>query len=188
MSGSGSRRGALETTTRITEDAVWRYYNCPDPFWSAKCKSCRGKIVFLGIPVEECLNCWKIEAWSPDMERLDSLIDGLAARGVDVVAKASRAPILVVKTGIPLEAYPPEEVDYLLILYARDIAERDALRREAEAVLSGQEERDAEGPVRTRGPILPIRRGCWKYDQTLGPWQTWYPPDRDHPPDLPIEP
>jgi len=97
----------------------------------------------------------------------DFLIGALLQMGREVVAKASRAPILVVRTGVPVEAYPKPEIetDYLLLLYARSIDERDALRRDAEQVLG------AAG--------LPIRRGCWRYDGVLGPWETWYPPDRD---------
>lgn len=181
---------------RLTEDAVWRYYNCPDPFWSAKCRACRERIDSHGVPVEECLNCWKVEMWSADPGAFDRVIDGLLVRGIPVIAKASRAPILVVRSGIPLTAYPPEQVDYLLILYARDIAERDLLRLEAEAVLLesaapefnppesariGSAKTESMPAARTTERSLPIRRGCWKYDDILGPWQAWYPADRDYP-------
>lgn len=181
--------------TRIAEDAVWRYYNCPDPFWSAKCGACRDKVALRRAPVEECLNCWKVEVWSPDPGPLDALVDGLLARGIPVVAKASRAPILIVRSGVPREAYPAEQVDYLLILYGRDIAERDALRREAEAVLRDSDslghgaellspQAEMSGPDAGRPsfrPVLPVRRGCWRYDDALGPWQSWYPIDEDFP-------
>ena len=156
---------------RIIEDAVWRYYNCPDPFWSAKCRSCREKIAALGVPVEECLNCWKVEIWSSCQSVRDAVIDGLIVKGIPVIAKASRAPIFVVRSGVPVGAYTSETVNYLLILYARDIAERDLLRREAEAVLS-----ESIAPEH----FLPVRRGCWKYDDALGPWQAWCPPDKDY--------
>ncbi len=173
---------------KVVEDGVWRYYNCPDPAWSEKCRHCREMVALNRAPVEECLNCWKIEVWSlgPAMRQFRSsmgqglstfveeqahLIDALLTRGIPVVAKASRAPILVVRTGIPGAAYPPESTDYLLMLYAQTIAERDSLRGEAEAVL---------GLTPDKAPGLPVRRGCWRYDDVLGPWESWYPPDKDY--------
>lgn len=233
---------------RITEDGVWRHFNCPDPHWSEKCRSCREGVARIRSPVPECLNCWKVEVWSlgTTMRQFrgvgevpfstyaveqDYLVGALMQRGYRVIAKASRAPILVVRSGVPLEAYPSEETDCLLILYARNIAERDELRSAAEAVLGsvgsagsgglgglggaggllgGREEAAAAhivsrvalgvasgvaldpGAAEDTAPcsstslpehVLPIRRGCWRYDDVLGPWETWYPPDRDFTPD-----
>jgi hypothetical protein len=173
---------------KVVEDGVWRYFNCPDPRWSEKCRHCREKVAEAKTPVEECLNCWKVEVWSlgpamrsfraqggGDLPRFAEeqcfLVDALLTRGIPVIAKASRAPILVVRTGIPREAYPSEVTDYLLMLYASNIAERDRLRREAEDVLS-----QVDVPL---GPSLPVRRGCWRYDDLLGPWETWYPFEKD---------
>ncbi|MGE5578464.1 MAG: hypothetical protein ACM3WU_00350 [Bacillota bacterium] len=141
------------------------------------------------------MNCWKVEVWSlgnamqafrsalaraegsdwPHEAPLttfaleqDFLIGELMLRGHKAIAKASRAPILVVRTGVPLDGYPKPgiEIDYLLMLYAVSIEERDRLRRDAEQVLG------------IAG--LPIRRGCWRFDDLLGPWETWYHPDKDY--------
>lgn len=171
---------------RIVEDGVWRYYNCPDPVWRVKCRACREKVETILAPVRECLDCWKIEVWSRSpavagcrgVEDLpgfppafDFLVDSLLVRGIPVIAKASRAPILVVRSGIPGSAYPQEVVDHLLVIYAASISERDFLRREAEEAL---------GSRYRSHRVLPVRRGCWKYDEILGPWQAWYPVDRDY--------
>lgn len=174
---------------RITEDGVWRYYNCPDPVWSAKCRACREKVATFRAPAEECLNCWKVEIWSrcralddalaavEDVRlpgcpsAFDAIVDSLVGRGIRVIAKASRAPILVVRSGVPAEAYPDGTLDYLLMLYAHTIPERDILVRETLGVL-GVKPGDRYS--------LPVRRGCWRFDDALGPWQTWYPADLDY--------
>lgn len=172
---------------RVTEDGVWRYYNCPDPFWSEKCRRCRAKVAQTRAPVEECLNCWKVEVWGRVGVEQDHLVGALMRRDLRVVAKASRAPILVVRTGVPRGAYPQAEIEHLLMLYAGSIGERELLREEAESALQvGVEERRApgEGPLGESSKArvsLPVRRGCWRYDDLLGPWETWYPPDRDCP-------
>jgi len=227
---------------RIHEDGVWRYFNCPDPIWSEKCRFCREKVAETKRPVEECLNCWKVEIWSlgPAMrafrrrhegylrfsEEQDFLIDGLAAKGIRAVAKASRAPILVVRTGIPRDAYPDDITDYLLMLYAKTIGDRDRLVESALDVLDVSnmdgaagscapltgsepalllppvgEERDRHRVVddghascaveitsfdpseAVGGFTLPIRRGCWRFDNILGPWQAWADPKTDFVPD-----
>lgn len=181
------RHPSYPRTMKVVEDGVWRYYNCPDPLWSDKCRHCREKVDQAKTPVEECLNCWKVEVWSLGaamrrfradrgerlprfVEEQGFLVDEMLLRGVQVIAKASRAPILVVRTGTPLSAYPQETTDYLLMLYARTIAERDLLRARAEEVL---------GLAPEAAPALPVRRGCWRYDDLLGPWESWYPPDAD---------
>lgn len=147
---------------RVTEDGVWRYYNCPDRVWSEKCRRCRQIVAETRAPAEECLNCWKVEIWSLESAtEQDGLIEALTQMGHKIVAKASRAPILVVRTGDPMDAYPSPEIETanLLMLYAGSEEERDALRRDTEQAL---------GSVR-----LPIRRGCWRYDSLLGPWEIW---------------
>ncbi len=153
---------------RTREDGVWRYYNCPDPHWSDKCRCCREKVAGIGTPVEECVNCWKIEIWGYEPDEQDRLVGMLMQRGVgmrsggQIIAKASRAPILVVRTGMPPETYPSMNLSYLLMLYAESIEERELLRHESEVSIR-----------------LPVRRGCWRYDDVLGPWQSWYPVDED---------
>ena len=175
---------------RVFEDGVWRYYNCPDPLWSEKCRLCREKVAALSAPVRECIDCWKVEIWKEP--RRDSrgpedgftrLVDSLMASGLHVVAKASRAPILVVRTGVPPDAYPSVPVAYLLMLYANSISDRDVLRRAAEGILisyEGEWPKRGLRPEARRFPSLPVRRGCWRYDDVLGPWQSWYPQDRDY--------
>lgn len=166
---------------RVTEDGVWRYYNCPDPFWSAKCRACREKVALLRIPVEECVDCWKVEIWRPTGADFGPAVDCLHLGGIAVVAKESRAPIQVVRSGIPLSAYPRETTQHLLILYAGRIAERDLLLRAAQGALIRLSREEGAGSFRADPcvPELPIRRGCWRYDDVLGPWQTWYPVERD---------
>ena len=116
-------------------------------------------------------------------------------RGFRVIAKASRAPILVVRTGTPLESYPSRQLSFLLMLYAESIQERELLRHESEAILEASR-LEAVGPeVSSRRALplglpitlgvpisirLPVRRGCWRYDDVLGPWQSWYPLDKDY--------
>ena len=180
---------------KILEDGVWRYYNCPDRFWSEKCQSCRAKVAAGRAPVQECIDCWKVEIWAEPLEgnpgphdEFTGLVDFVTESGYRVVAKASRAPILVVRTGMPRDAYPESPTAYLLMLYAKDISERDALRDAAESCLSslssdftGRGEPMsclAAGFLRTKR--LPVRRGCWRFDDVLGPWQSWYPEDRDY--------
>lgn len=169
---------------RVTEDGVWQYYNCPDPFWSAKCRACREKVAALRAPVEECIDCWKVEIWRRTPVDFALVIDSLLISGLQVIAKASRAPILVVRSGIPASAYPPDTTDYLLMLYATRIAERDLLLRGAQEALGIARDREPECPpppdVPSEPPLFPIRRGCWRYDDVLGPWQTWYAADRDY--------
>lgn len=178
---------------RITEDAVWRHYNCPDPPWSAKCRSCREKIAKLRAPVQECVDCWKVEIWKHGpalaecgdidfdrlMEGIDVVLSSRAVRSSgrehDVapslpVAKASRAPIQVVRTGIPESGYGDLIVDDLLVLYAGSISEREALRDLVRAAL--------DLPA-SAAWLIPVRRGCWRFDSVLGPWQGWHPVDSD---------
>lgn len=173
---------------KIAEDSVWRYYNCPDPKWSSKCRACREKVTSTRMPVQECVDCWKVEMWKRGTAFLgygaldfDGLMDGieLLVEAGDrialqvtspVVAKAARAPIQVVRTGIPLIGYPSLAVDDLLVLYAQSIAERESLRDLVRDVLGLSDEAAA---------LVPIRRGCWRFDPILGPWQGWHPVDSD---------
>jgi len=86
------------------------------------------------------------------------------------VIKVSKEPIPVVRSGIPEDGYPDADLDYLLIGYAETISERDALK---EALCS------ALGINPEQANLIPVRRGCWFYDDVLGPWTKWYPIDRD---------
>ena len=178
------------------EDGVWRYYGS-DSNWTEKCWLCREKVLSLRKPVKECVDCWKVEVWEqggfaktcslkrksflnlplgdysvnnnvpvPEtlMEVMYLLEDGL-------LAKITMGPIQVVRTGLPAE-YPSVAIDRLLLLYANSIGERDRLLgslKKAAALLCGEEVNFS----------LPVRRGCWRYDPILGPWQEWFPQDRD---------
>jgi hypothetical protein len=162
---------------RIVEDPVWRYYNCPDAEWAEKCSSCRKKLSAEPAVCVQCVNCWKVEIWkhgkafgSVDFDRLMDRVN--LASDVPVIAKASRAPIQVVRTGVPETGYPDLDVDDLLVLYARSIAERESLRRLVQVSLGLSPEEAA---------LIPVRRGCWRFDAVLGPWQSWYPVDSDWP-------
>jgi len=86
------------------------------------------------------------------------------------VAKISKHPIQVIPSGEPLNQYPNIRVDRLLMVYASSIRERDHLRRAICTAL-------AINPL--LAGIIPVRRGCWLYDDILGPWQKWYPTDKD---------
>lgn len=161
----------------IVEGPVWRYFNCPDPYWSEKCSVCRRKISETREPCPECVNCWKIEVWEhgkayPRVD-FDRLMDELHLRaGFPIIAKASRGLIQVVRTGVPLEGYSGLPVDGLLLLYGRSIGEREVLRELVREVL---------GLSQGEAGLIPVRRGCWRFDSLLGPWQSWYPVDSDWP-------
>lgn len=217
---------------RVVEGSVWRYYNCPDPWWSSKCRACREKVALLRAPVEECVNCWKVEIWKRGaafvglgaldfdrvMDRIDAVVSSRSelrpessradarepawpvvkpspvakappvAKASLPVAKASRAPIQVVSTGVPREGYGVmadevgagrecsqgvtsfAPVDDLLVLYAKSISERELLRDLV---------RDALGLSAGAAELIPVRRGCWRFDRILGPWQEWYPVHSD---------
>jgi hypothetical protein len=164
---------------RITEDTVWRYYNCPDPHWSSKCRDCREKVNRLRVPVQECVDCWKLEIWRHSAAftgreelNFDGLMDQVSviAAGAPPVAKASRAPIQVVRTGVPQAGYPDLVTDDLLVFYARSISEREMLRELVKEALMLTE---------CQARLIPVRRGCWRFDPILGPWLRWYQPDSD---------
>lgn len=167
----------MATSIQIVEGAVWRYYNCPDPYWAQKCSSCRQKLSAKAAPCEECVNCWKVEVWKHgkafDGADFDLLMDRLhLTAGFSVIAKASRAPIQVVRTGVPAAGYPDTETDDLLVLYARSIDERETLRKLLQVAL---------GISPGAAKLIPVRRGCWRFDRLLGPWQSWHPVDSDWP-------
>ena len=160
---------------KITEDAVWKYYGCPNEEWTAKCDSCRAKVFGGGGPVKECINCWKIEVWAkgtalrPSVTNLGDVAEKLCRIERGVVAKLSHNPILVVRSGIPQRGYPPLREDSLLMIYAQRIKERDHLVRVLAKVTD------------LVPSLLPVRRGCWLYDSTLGPWQDWFSVELDYP-------
>lgn len=165
----------MAVSIRIVEGPVWRYYNCPDPYWAKKCSLCREKLSLEPVSCAECVNCWKLEIWKHgkafSQVDFDRLMDGLhMAADSPVIAKASRAPIQVVRTGVPHTGYPDTATDDLLILYARSIAERETLRRLVQVSL---------GLSHEAAVLIPVRRGCWRFDRVLGPWQSWYPVGSD---------
>jgi hypothetical protein len=167
----------MPASIKIVEGSVWRYYNCPDPHWEKKCSACRQKLSTERAVCAECVNCWKVEIWKHGKAFGNVDFDGLMERvhlaaDFPVVAKASRAPIQVVRTGVPGTGYPDPAMDDLLVLYARSIAEREDLRRLVQASL---------GLSCEAAGLIPVRRGCWRFDEVLGPWQSWYPVDSDWP-------
>lgn len=87
-----------------------------------------------------------------------------------LMAKVSRDETPVVRSGVPFDGYPTEDNDYLLMIYARNIRERDDLTGLV-ALVAGLD--------CARASLLPVRRGCWLYDSFLGPWQAWFPLDKD---------
>ncbi len=111
---------------RTLEDDLWIYFGHPNEYWRNKCSRCREKVRRLKVPVLECLACWKVEIWSGSpwfleamgqpahemhqadglqscgLERLCSLAFKLALQGgADFIAKISKHPIQVVRTGEP---------------------------------------------------------------------------------------
>ncbi|MGI6621018.1 MAG: hypothetical protein ACOX35_06200 [Bacillota bacterium] len=85
-------------------------------------------------------------------------------QGYAFVAKLSKHPLHVVRTGEPLTQYPEQETDNLLMIYASSVPERDEIRQAVCHILGLELRRAAD---------IPVRRGCWVYDPILGPWQTW---------------
>lgn len=174
------------------EDALWRYYGYPNPYWANKCLVCREKVMKSKKPVIECINCWKIELWSKsfvlagvlederqmgenDIEEvfcnpLERFMEDRRLSGCGWVAKASIKPVIVVRSGIPVCSYTEGETDYLLMFYASTILERDELRDLLCRVMGLRQ--DMAGRI-------PVRRGCWMYDDILGPWMTWFDPEKD---------
>ena len=57
-----------------------------------------------------------------------------------------------------------------LMAYASTIREREGLRQAICRQL-------AMNPLKAED--IPVRRGCWLYDDILGPWQGWYEIDKD---------
>ncbi len=161
---------------RIVEDAVWRHYGYPNPYWAAKCKDCRTKVFGRGKPVSECIDCWKIEIWQKGRAlfhlpvSLESIAEKACLLRPGLMAKVSRDETPVVRSGVPFDGYPTEDNDYLLMIYARNIRERDDLTGLV-ALVAGLD--------CARASLLPVRRGCWLYDSFLGPWQAWFPLDKD---------
>ena len=192
---------------KTIEDDVWVYYGYPNEYWRQKCKTCRHKVLDSKRPQPECINCWKVEIWSEspwlleaeastqpfgdgafaficgflsgldaeeNMERLKR-VHGLAFRlylqlGARLVAKVSKYPIQLVRTGEPLIQYPNSKKDFLFMIYASSIRERDELRRAVCRILHVD-----PSVIGT----IPVRRGCWVYENILGPWQKWYQMDED---------
>lgn len=167
---------------RTLEDDLWIYFGYPNEYWRKKCAACREKVLKLKTPVPECIDCWKVEIWSQSswfqgaetgvhsggadgLTHLYLLAFELAARyGVSFVAKISKYPIQVVRTGEPPGQYPDVKTDCLLMIYATSVQEREHIRQDICRVLG----LDPAAAIN-----IPVRRGCWLYDPILGPWQTW---------------
>ncbi len=192
---------------RTLEDDLWVYFGHPNEYWRTKCLGCRRKVGVLNHPVEECINCWKIEVWSKSpwfskaadsftgkmppqvlslsygsdvascrlfqgLQVVFSLMYGLwEIFGGDFVAKVSKQAIKVIRSGKPEEQYPDSDVDFLLMIYASSIKERDALRKAVCDVLGKKDEEMHN---------IPVRRGCWFYDDVLGPWENWHQTSKDY--------
>jgi hypothetical protein len=136
------------------EDGVWRHYGS-DPWWIQKCVRCREKVASRRRPVEECVNCWKLEVWEngtfahrclnakvsqmTNIEKsstypfglplLESIIEAMYLLGGSPLAKISVGPIQVIRTGIPSDVYPTTVTDRVLILYTSNIEEREKMRK-----------------------------------------------------------
>jgi hypothetical protein len=117
-----------------------------------------------------CIDGHLGESWHPGslsggQDRLYWLAFELAARyGSAFVAKVSKHPLQVVRTGEPLAQYPCSPTDNLLMIYATSVKEREQIRQ---AVCH------ALGLDASAAADIPVRRGCWLYDPILGPWQSW---------------
>lgn len=168
------------------EDGVWRHYGVSQ-WWVEKCRSCREKVMAWKIPVQECVDCWKVEIWEHSsfaktcddktpfgLPLLESFIEAMYLIGESPVAKITLGPIQVVRTGLPADSYPPAVIDRLLILYASSIEERNHL-----VSLSHKVSSEFLGGDRAASVSIPTRRGCWRYDPLLGPWQGWFAVDKD---------
>lgn len=105
-------------------------------------------------------------------KKLQFLVERLVFFSGSSVAKVSKYPIHVIRSGVPIDAYPCVKLDFLLMVYARSLKQRDELR----ALLCDLLPVDRRFATR-----IPVRRGCWIYDDILGPWQEWYPLDQDFP-------
>lgn len=133
-------------------------------------------------PVIECINCWKIELWSKSIvltgkfdkevfrNPLERIMEDQRLLGCMLIAKASINPVIVVRSGIPFDSYPDGETDYLLMFYTTTISERDKLRDLLCQVI---------GIGQDMAERIPVRRGCWMYDDILGLWTTWFEPEKD---------
>lgn len=160
--------------TSILEDEVWRYYGDTVSVWGPKCGRCRDFVLCEHKPSQEAMSCWKVEVWArgafmaqyPGIRDLDGIAEDLV-REHNVVAKVSLRKIRVERTGLPLSGYPTSELDRLLVAYAQTCVERNALRRGLCALL---------GLDVALGKDIPVRRGCWLYDDILGPWVEWARP------------
>ncbi len=162
----------------VNEDEVWVQFGTADaPDWLSKCAECREAVSSWRSPIAPCVNCWKVEVWGSS-EILHRVMDWFelgevaetVARQTGAVIKVSKEPIPVIRSGVPEEGYPKADLDYLLMGYAESIPERDALRQSLSVALS-------VNPA--KADRIPVRRGCWFYDEMLGPWTKWYPVDKD---------
>ncbi|MGI6642966.1 MAG: hypothetical protein ACOX3V_03015 [Bacillota bacterium] len=162
--------GKTLTWVRVTEDDVWRYYGDASVVWEPKCAACRAYVTRKRRPSQETLTCWKVEVWAHGSLSdclgalsLESLAETLV-RDCSAVAKISKSEIRVERTGIPVSGYPTRETDRLLMVYAETPCQRDALRASV---------CHAVGADVLLTAVIPVRRGCWLYDDILGPWTKW---------------
>ncbi len=170
--------GVHSCSLRTCEDEVWtQFCSGTTADWSLRCAACREGVLGTGRPVELCVNCWKVELWgcSPllsepmDGYALCDLAEALAV-GEGCLVKVSKGPIPVVRSGVPVGGYPETGSDHLLMAYAESIGERDAVRAALCSILGSDPESASQ---------IPVRRGCWIYDDILGPWGDWYAVGQD---------
>ncbi len=168
MASVSNRRKTLGVL--VVEDEVWRYYGDASTVWGPKCSRCRDYVIREGRPAEETLACWKVEVWGRGVLAkflgpitLEGMAENLALEH-SAISKVSKSEIRVERTGIPESGYPSCDIDRLLMLYAETPSQRDAMRRALCDIL-GLDARFSE--------TIPVRRGCWLYDDILGPWTAW---------------
>lgn len=162
----------------VSEDEVWIQYGTTDaPDWPSRCVECREAVSSRKRPIAQCINCWKVEVWGSSKwlpRQMDWFDLGEVAETIvwqaDALIKVSKSPIHVVRTGIPRDGYPGTDSDYLLMAYAGKISEREELRNSLCVALDMPPDKARQ---------IPVRRGCWLYDEVLGPWAKWYPMDKD---------
>ncbi len=152
----------LESVSRL--DPTWAFENVLDYMPSYRCEPSHG----------DSNNHSDFSSSLIPLDTSDSLF-GLACNlamhsGELFVAKLARYPIQVVRSGEPGNQYPNVVTDRLLMAYASTIREREGLRQAICRQL-------AMNPLKAED--IPVRRGCWLYDDILGPWQGWYEIDKD---------